>query len=544
MVDIATALGVFNIFKEVVLLLGSVSSTIQRLQVELSLSQNLLEDFRKECLQVESFGRCFLQEDCKLDRTIVEESWLNDVGDTLEQLRAQCNDYTILAREQDEIYRRFSPFVNSSGMPMDEIWPAEELSCDTSHRLDSGACLGTEGLTLFWTPKKLQKVLQQTQSCTERLISIVPIIMAIHPRFKGLTDNVKGRDAFLNSETARSLNAVPHLLIREITMRLVLADRELILQNSCRLEGPEQGSGLATGHLSTEMATEPVLFEYKWFRQASDPEQSVWGRRELFQLAQLLKEASSEQAGLHTLRLRGVLDQSTTHKRFAFVFEAPRDTDPARLQPISLHSIMANQMFHSNVSLPNRFRLAQTLATTVAKLHADGWMHRNIRSHSVVFFHAVGCKATEPVSVNNPYLVDFENARPIGAQTSYNFHADLERNMYRHPQRQGPPTEYFEKRHDVYALGVVLLEIGLWKPVMEIFAHQTGAPATDDLSPRKIQQILLDAAKEWLPFYMGQLYSDAVVNCLSDGFGMESLSSDSEVMFVEKIVRNLDIIRL
>ena len=36
----------------------------------------------------------------------------------------------------------------------------------------------------------------------------------------------------------------------------------------------------------------------------------------------------------------------------------------------------------------------------------------------------------------------------------------LSRNVYRHPHRQQSPTEVFNKIHDIYALGVVLLEIG------------------------------------------------------------------------------------
>jgi hypothetical protein len=35
------------------------------------------------------------------------------------------------------------------------------------------------------------------------------------------------------------------------------------------------------------------------------------------------------------------------------------------------------------------------------------------------------------------------------------------RDVYRHPERQGRPQKLFKKVHDIYALGVVMLEIGM-----------------------------------------------------------------------------------
>ena len=36
------------------------------------------------------------------------------------------------------------------------------------------------------------------------------------------------------------------------------------------------------------------------------------------------------------------------------------------------------------------------------------------------------------------------------------------RDVYRHPQRQQTPVQPFKKLHDIYALGVVLLKIGMY----------------------------------------------------------------------------------
>lgn len=82
-----------------------------------------------------------------------------------------------------------------------------------------------------------------------------------------------------------------------------------------------------------------------------------------------------------------------------------------------------------------------------------------MHSNSVLFFQSSGVQ--NDLLVESPYLVNFEYSRPETAMTKYDFDNDLERNLYRHPDRQGHPKTSFSKLHDIYALGVVLLEIGL-----------------------------------------------------------------------------------
>jgi hypothetical protein len=54
----------------------------------------------------------------------------------------------------------------------------------------------------------------------------------------------------------------------------------------------------------------------------------------------------------------------------------------------------------------------------------------------------------------------FEFSRPEFDFSSGRPDKDPARNVYRHPQRQGKPNKPFVKIYDIYALGVVLLEIG------------------------------------------------------------------------------------
>jgi hypothetical protein len=53
----------------------------------------------------------------------------------------------------------------------------------------------------------------------------------------------------------------------------------------------------------------------------------------------------------------------------------------------------------------------------------------------------------------------------MDSASSFNVDTNIFRNIYRHPRRWGVPTESFNAIHDIYALGVVLLEIGMWRKV-------------------------------------------------------------------------------
>src|SRR5438046_10231927 len=85
--------------------------------------------------------------------------------------------------------------------------------------------------------------------------------------------------------------------------------------------------------------------------------------------------------------------------------------------------------------------------------------------------------------------------------------------------------------HDIYSLGVVLLEIGLWESLMEWNNDEKRyifAPFLTDLVvgtkegkmiragdfASQVKGRLLEMANLWLPVYMGETYTGVVVACL------------------------------
>jgi hypothetical protein len=95
--------------------------------------------------------------------------------------------------------------------------------------------------------------------------------------------------------------------------------------------------------------------------------------------------------------------------------------------------------------------------------------------------------------------------------------SEVEANFYRHPVRQGKPSESFTVVHDIYSLGVVLLEIGLWKTVSYLFEEQItlSMPRKQWPPPNVVKDALIEKAKMEIASEMGESYAGAVEWCLN-----------------------------
>jgi hypothetical protein len=143
--------------------------------------------------------------------------------------------------------------------------------------------------------------------------------------------------------------------------------------------------------------------------------------------------------------------------------------------------------------------------------------------------------------------------------------------MYQHPERQAGPGEVAVSKynigHDIYSLGVCLLEIGLWD---SFIVHKNGGPSLSKLlSEAKSswrrdnaaiiqsttdaqieQEVFIKLAGEELGYEMGEAYSKLVIKCLTcieQGFGniftfVDSASRDWDeqgILFIQQIRKEL-----
>jgi hypothetical protein len=113
-----------------------------------------------------------------------------------------------------------------------------------------------------------------------------------------------------------------------------------------------------------------------------------------------------------------------------------------------------------------------------------------------------------------PNLVGFEYARHKEDGTTFTYDSDFEKNLYRHLDRQGRPTVAFKTAHDVYALGPIPLEIGIWKPLRSIWQESVDkieqiTGKIPQHNSKLIKGYFVQAAKG-LAHTMGPAYAEAV----------------------------------
>ncbi|KAF2016799.1 hypothetical protein BU24DRAFT_392188 [Aaosphaeria arxii CBS 175.79] len=205
----------------------------------------------------------------------------------------------------------------------------------------------------------------------------------------------------------------------------------------------------------------------------------------------------------------------------AFIFESP---GPLGSQPRSLKRLF--EMPDVKPSLRDKFALSYSLAKSISQLQMVQWVHESFRSEIILFFIARDTQLDRAqsnretlVALDQPWIFGFDFSRPESF-FSYGFmDMDRDRDVYRHPSRQRQPTATFNKWHDIYSLGVVLLEIGLWEPA--ILQEHPRDRFRDMGDPEGIKNRLLKVAQKRLPSKMGERYRDVVVTCLTGNFAVK-----------------------
>jgi hypothetical protein len=181
--------------------------------------------------------------------------------------------------------------------------------------------------------------------------------------------------------------------------------------------------------------------------------------------------------------------------------------------PTPLRDMLETTKMSERPSLEARLRLALTLAVALFQFHAVGWVHKSFRSSNILFFPD---DSPSTPTLDNPYLVGFEYAREDAGFSDNPVHPDIATDIYRHPQTWGKPTTNFQKMHDIYSLGVVLLEIGMWEPAETLEKTKFSDLLYNDRFD--VQKMFQKEAARRLPFGLGSAYAKVVRKCLTGRF--------------------------
>lgn len=242
----------------------------------------------------------------------------------------------------------------------------------------------------------------------------------------------------------------------------------------------------------------PVIVEWKKYDPSWHGQLGIELRGRIDNIARLLRsEAKPDQ--LLTLHCLGYFDVPRD-MRYGFAFAYPPGSGA---DVISLKETLINKAVEALPTLADRYQTAYALAMSLAILHTAGWLHKSIRSQNIIF-----PKSDDSVLWSRPYLVGFEYSRPDqpGA-ASEKPEESVRLNLYRHLRAQGEPRQTFRKGFDVYSLGIVLLEIGLWRDGWKLRA--------ENMSAQQTHAAMMEHAKGRLAHCMGIEYRDVVIKCMS-----------------------------
>ncbi|KAF4446678.1 hypothetical protein F53441_9720 [Fusarium austroafricanum] len=247
-------------------------------------------------------------------------------------------------------------------------------------------------------------------------------------------------------------------------------------------------------------AKTPVLIEWKRYDLTWKGQNGIRLRGRIENIARLL-HAESKPDELLTLNCLGVFEDME-RRRYGLVFGYPNGVGEHKGM-LSLHSLIKLPTPETLPTLGDRYRMAHAIALSLAILHASGWLHKSIRSHNIM----IPMVGNRP-AWSRPCLVGFDFSRPDAIdETTEKPEQSVRFNLYRHPSAQGIPGESYRKGFDIYSLGVVLVEVGLWRLAWNL--------RRDDENPAKFKDVLISRVDDMLAHFMGTQYQEAVRSSLN-----------------------------
>lgn len=289
-------------------------------------------------------------------------------------------------------------------------------------------------------------------------------------------------------------------------------------QFSPEIPANHQTAGNEMSTSSIRATAQRVIVEWYYYDSKWNNEQVKLADDRVERLAYRFS-VSEKPVDLHVLDCIGWIQHPSKRDR-ALLYKVPDSLDRANqpshaCQPVTLNELLAANQTQTPEQLPSlgqRFRLAAALAVGFLQLHTVGWIHKGFGSHNVLLFP----DAEGKICYDQPFISGFDFARPDGPGEVSLSTRTTKFDLYRHPEvRALKPSQAATKpssshTHDVYSLGLVLFEIGMWMPL----ESYTKA----NLSPVDFRTRIQGYVARDLGLWMGNRFKGAVQSCLSGDY--------------------------
>lgn len=366
----------------------------------------------------------------------------------------------------------------------------------------------------------MEKIVQELQSWNERLQRILQVKLI---QGDSATSNMSGGrlptafDKVLGSALISSAKTLG--LADDIELARIVTGPTAALAKPLKIEDPKIFTTYENAPTILQSSSRRlvrvqgwnILLEYKEFEADGDGMPSVSSRDKVDQLSTILHQ--NKPSRYRTLQCQGYY---ANNGRFTLLFPIPAELNPR-------YTTLSWLLENSKVpGLEQRFALARKLCAAMAQLHSVFWVHKSINSDNILFFS----REVQPISadsIENLYLSGWDYSRAeTGVSSQCIDVQDIKNNVYRHPEQWGHPTTRFDRMHDMYSLGVVLLEIGRWKPALSFhsskFRHVEIGSA--------VRSHLISCAEDRkLRSSMGKRYQAIVLKCLQGTIGESEATS-------------------
>lgn len=247
-------------------------------------------------------------------------------------------------------------------------------------------------------------------------------------------------------------------------------------------------------------------------------------QKRLEDVTELLRKASraAEKDRFRVLRCAGFYQDPSAYS-CGLIYEFPSPSSKSQ-KFLTLRSALeeTQQRLEDRPSLEQRFQLAQALASSILKFHTVSWLQKRISSFNVAFFHSSNESWLN--GITNPFFLGFLYSRSNDPnEFTEGPEEDDHHREYQHPSysRKAMKNPRYCAEYDYYSLGLVLLEIGLWKPLGKILKSLKGTSPPDGPSVSRLDS-LLQRCVPLLRHSMGTRYQNIVETCLCGSFEVSS----------------------